>query len=81
MGMIDTLLKIEKSKSLPLEYKTHVWEVISLMCSHSKVAKKLLTKDHEVYKDIKVKLATFADKGALEGEYLNIAKFVLDTAG
>ena len=68
MGMIDTLLKIEQSKSITLKYKCLLWEVVALMCTHSKVVQKLLVTNHELYKDLKIKLASLAQQGILEGD-------------
>lgn len=57
MGIVDTLTKIEKSKSLPQKYKTRVWEVISLLCTHPKVARKLLATNNDLFRDLKEKIA------------------------
>jgi hypothetical protein len=42
MGTVDALLKISKSNSLEKKYKVKLWEVISTLCSHPKVVRKLL---------------------------------------
>lgn len=81
MGMIETILKIENSKSLSVKYKKLVWELISLLCYHPKVIRKLLITEHDLYKNLKKKLATLAELGAIEEDIAILTKFVLETAG
>lgn len=42
MGIVETLLGINKSNSLEKKYKVKIWEVVNLISSHPKVIRKLL---------------------------------------